>query len=73
MRRGRRLHLQVGTFLMLRAVCVFDAVLLLVFAALLARYMQHPAGLIGGGLCCLGAGLSFGAAHWLDRLYARSS
>jgi hypothetical protein len=70
--RGRRvLHLSVGTFLALRAVCVFDAVLLLVLAVLLVRFMQHPAGLVGGALCCIGAGVSIGAARWMDRLWAR--
>ena len=62
----------VGAFLVLRTVLVFDAVLLLVVAGLLAAFMEHPAGLIGAALCCLTAGLSLGGARWLDRLYDRS-
>jgi hypothetical protein len=61
--------MQVGTFLTLRAVCVFNAVLLVAIAAILALFMQHPAGLVAGGICCLTAGLSMGGAQWLDRLY----
>jgi hypothetical protein len=64
---GRRMH--VGTFLVMRAFCVFDAVLLLAVALILARFMQHPAGLGGAALCCVGAGISLGTGRWLDRQY----
>ena len=75
-RRGvgspRLTRMHVGTFLTLRAVCVFNAVLLVVVAAILAVFMQHPAGVIAAAVCCLVAGLAVGGAHYLDRLYERS-
>jgi hypothetical protein len=64
--------MHVGTFLTLRAVCVFNAALLLVLAAILAIFMQHPAGIVAAALCCLAAGLAIGGAQYLDRLYERS-
>jgi hypothetical protein len=66
-------RISVGSFLVMRAICVFDAMLLVGVAIILSRFMQHPAGLIGAAICCLGAGISIGAARWLDRLYGRSS
>ena len=65
-------RMSVGTMLVLRSVLVFNAVLLLGFAALLARFMEHPAGLVGAGICCLAAGMAIGGARWTDRMYDRS-
>jgi hypothetical protein len=48
---------------------VFDALLLILVAALLWLFMEHPAGLVGAAICCLAAGLSLGGARWLDRRY----
>jgi preprotein translocase subunit SecG len=63
--------MRVGTFLTLRAVCVFNSLLLLAFAVILAVFMQHPAGLVAGGICSIAAGLCVGGAQWLDRMYER--
>jgi hypothetical protein len=59
----------VGSYLVLRSVMVFNAVLLVAAAVLLALFMEHPAGLVAAALCCLGAGMSLGGARWLDRMY----
>jgi hypothetical protein len=67
--RGRRLS--VGSFLVMRALCVFDAVLLVLVAVTLAWFMQRPAGLIGAALCVVGAGMLIGLGRWLDRAYGR--
>jgi hypothetical protein len=63
--------ISVGSFLVTRAICVFDAVLLVGIAIILARFMQRPAGLIAAAICFVGAGMSIGAARWLDRAYQR--
>ncbi len=57
--------------LVLRSVLVADAVLLLATGALLAIFMEHPAGLVAGAVCCVLAGLALGGARWTDRLYER--
>ena len=67
MREGPRIG--VRSYLVLRSVLVFNAVLLLAVAILLAEFMEHPAGLVAAGLCCVAAGMSLGGARWLDRLY----
>ena len=64
-------RIAVGTLLVLRSVLVFNALLLVGVAALLAQFMEHPAGLIGAALCLFVAGLSVGGARRLDRLYER--
>ena len=64
--------MSVRAYLMLRSVMVFDALILVVVAVLLWAFMQHPAGLVGSGLCCLTAGMSLGGARWLDRMYDES-
>jgi len=69
--RGRE-RLSIRAYLVLRSVMVFDAILLLAVAVLLWAFMQHPAGVVGGGLCCLLAGLSLGAAGRLDVWYDQS-
>jgi len=58
--------------LALRSVLVFNAILLLVVAALLARFMAHPAGLVGAGICLVGVGVMIGGVRWTDRLYQLS-
>jgi len=58
-------------YVVLRSILVFNALLLLVVAGLLALFMEHPAGWVGAGICCLGAGMALGAAHRLDMLYQR--
>jgi hypothetical protein len=45
----------VGTLLVLRTVVVFNALLLIAVAVLLATFMEHPAGLIGAGISLFGA------------------
>jgi hypothetical protein len=62
----------VGTVLVLRSILVANALLLIAIAVGLAAFMEHPAGLIGAGLCVLGAGMMIGGARWTDRLYERS-
>jgi hypothetical protein len=64
-----RPRMSVGAVLALRSVLVFNALLLIVVAGLLARFMEHPAGLIGAAVCLLGAGMAIGGARWTDRLY----
>ena len=66
-------RISVSSFLVLRTICVFDAVILVGVAIILAKFMEHPAGLVGAAICFLCAGMSVGAARWLDRLYDRSS
>ncbi len=63
--------MQVRTFLALRAVCVANAILLVVIAVLLFEFMQHPAGTIVAAICIGGAGLCVGGARWLDHAYER--
>ena len=70
---GDSRRVSVGAYLVLRSVLVFNAVLLLAVAVLLALFMEHPAGLVGAGLCCVAAGMSLGGARWLDRLYDRGA
>jgi len=69
-REGPRIG--VRSYLVLRSVLAFNAVLLLAVGALLATFMEHPAGLVAGGLCCVAAGMSLGGARWLDRLYQQN-
>jgi hypothetical protein len=66
-------QISVRAYLVLRSVMVFDALILIVVAVLLWAFMQHPAGLVGAGLCCVTAGASLGAARWLDRMYDRGA
>jgi len=61
----------VRMYLALRTVLVSNTVLLLAVAAMLARFMEWPAGLVGAGGACVLAGTSLGAARWTDRLYHR--
>jgi protein-S-isoprenylcysteine O-methyltransferase Ste14 len=56
-------------YVALRSVLVSNAVLLLVVAVLLARFMEWPAGVIGAAVACVLAGMSLGAARWTDRVY----
>ena len=64
--RGR---ISVRGYLVLRSVMVFDALILLAVAGLLAEFMAWPAGLIGSAGCVFTAGLCLGGARWLDRAY----
>jgi hypothetical protein len=68
---GGTSRIGVGTFLVLRSILVFNAVLLIGVAALLAAFMEHPAGLVGAAICLTGAGMMIGGARWFDRLYER--
>ena len=65
-------RISTHAYLVLRAVMVFDALLLVVASILLWLFMEHPAGVAGSGLCCLAAGMSLGGARWLDRMYDRA-
>jgi hypothetical protein len=60
-----------GAYVAIRSILAFNTLILLIVAVLLVAFMEHPAGLVGGAVCCLGAGMTFGAARWLDRLYRR--
>ena len=63
--------MRVQTLLVLRTIMVFDAFLLLGTGALLAWFMEHPAGIIVGAACWLGSGMLFGGVRYADRLYER--
>jgi hypothetical protein len=67
--RGR---ITVRAYLVLRSVMVFDALILIAVAALLAAFMERPAGIVGSALCFFGAGACLGGARWLDRVYDKA-
>lgn len=63
--------MSVFALLVIRSLLVFDALLLLVVGALLALFMDAPAGLLFGAGCWLTAGIMFGGVRFADRLYER--
>ena len=63
--------MSVYALLVMRTVMVFNALMLLAVGALLAWFMEHPAGWVFGAGCWFGAGLLFGGVRYVDRLYER--
>jgi hypothetical protein len=61
----------VYALIVIRSLLVFDALLLLGVGALIAWYMEAPAGILFGAGCWLGSGLMFGGVRFADRLYDR--
>jgi hypothetical protein len=57
--------------IVLLALLTFDTLLLVVVGLLLAIYMEHPAGLVFGGVCWTAAVLLNLAARCLDRTYRK--
>jgi hypothetical protein len=72
--RSPRTHsdgVSVYALIVLRSLLVVDAVILLVVGALLAWFMEAPAGVVFGAGCWLLAGMMFGGVRYVDRLYER--
>ena len=63
--------MSVYALLVLRSLLVFDALLLLGVGALLAWFMEAPAGLLFGAGCWVLSGAMFGGVRFADRLYDR--
>jgi hypothetical protein len=69
MKGTKRRTMSVSAYLVLRSIMVFDALLLVAAAGLLAAFMERPANVVSAALCCFCAGASIGGARWLDRMY----
>jgi hypothetical protein len=61
----------VYALIVLRSLLVFDALLMLGVGALVAWYMEAPAGLWFGAGCWVLSGALFGGVRFADRLYNR--